>query len=211
MLTIIRQRTLKKLLQYKEKNSKSLPTIYYFGYGANIDPDFLAKRISTFEVLGAAQIEGYKFSFNTPCEYLKKGFGGISEAEGQTVYGTLYKLREESLELLDCLEWVLFNFYKRSLVTVKHEDQSIQAHVYIPMCPRDDLIPSNGYKNLIVRMAKKYSLPEQYIATLEAVEAKDIFPLDHAFNLRDPSKKRILTNQYYVLHDKLREKLCNLI
>lgn len=211
MLTIFKHRLFKKKLSILEASSKAKADILYLGYGANIDPDFFSKRITRFEVLGVASLENYTFLMNTPCEYKFKGFGGIEERVGEQVFGTLYKINRDSLNLLDCLEWVPFNFYKRESLPVKIDNKYLNAEVYVPLAPRNNLYSSKAYLDLLVFGAMKMDYPKAYIEYLRSFEVKDNFLLDHEFNLNDPRKKRLLPAFCYKKIDLLREKLCKII
>jgi gamma-glutamylcyclotransferase (GGCT)/AIG2-like uncharacterized protein YtfP len=212
MLTILRQRISKKILSRLEKKSTRKLDTFYFGYGANIDPEFFKNRIENFKFLGVAKLHGYEFLFNMPCEYKDKGFGGIQPKENAVVYGTLYILNKDSIALLDCLEWVPFKFYRREVLHVSHGKETVPAHVYIPCFPRLNLFPTPGYQNLLVQGASRVKLPNEYIEYLKSFQSKDVFELDHSFNLENPGATRIkLPKSILILHDVLREILCKYI
>jgi hypothetical protein len=210
MITIIEQRLLKKIHSYHEKKSTKMNHLY-FGYGANANPTFFSKRVKNFNIIGPAVLKGYQLSFNTPCEYKLKGFAGVSKSSNETVYGTLFSVSGEGLLLLDVLEWVKFGFYNRSQLKVTCGEEVLNSHVYIPTNPRQGLYPSEGYLNLLIKGAIEMKFPDEYLKHLQAHEYRLQFELDHSFNLSNPAVSRWLPPSFYGLHDKLREKLCNLI
>ena len=210
MLTIIKQRLLKKIFLGKEQYSNKLEYLY-FGYGANSNPNFFSKRIKNFEVIGSANLTGFKLAFNVPCEYVSKGYAGIVNDSENLVYGTLYKISREGLELLDVLEWVDFGFYHRDQKQITYNGKDLLAHIYIPTNPREGLLPSKGYLNMLLSAGKALGYPEDYLEYLATHDYIENFKLDHGFNLADPSKPRLFPVQMYELHDILREKLCNII
>lgn len=212
MLTVLQQRITKKISTLlTHVNQSSAPTVYYFGYGANIDPDFFKKRGIKFKIIGMATLKDYSFEFNTPCEYASKGFGGVVPKQGSVVFGTLYEISSIYLRLLDCLEWVDFNFYRRDTLSTECNGQTYNTEIYIPKYPRINLRPSTGYKNLVIQGAIKMNCPSEYVKYLQSFESQESFDLDHSFNLRNPSQKRLLPAHYYKLHDKMREILCRYI
>ena len=85
------------------------PTIYYFGYGGNLDPDRFKKYQMNAEAVGVAKIPDYTLNFSLPCEYL----GNVEPSPGQEVWGYLYKMDSPSLGLLDVMEWAVLNQYRR--------------------------------------------------------------------------------------------------
>ena len=206
MLTIIEQRLLKKIHSSIESSRKNL-TVLYFGYGANSSPKFLAKRLKHFEVVGDGILKNYELSFNTPCEYLGKGYGGITPLHNSNVYGTIYRISTEALALLDVLEWVKYGFYHRETLQIG----LIQVEVYVPTNPRENLLPSKQYLEFLVSGATEMKQPVEYLEFLKSHPYKESFALDHNFNLRNPSSPRFFPASLCVLHDRLREKLCTLI
>ena len=211
MITIFKQRFSKKHQLHISTLSTASNSIYYFGYGANLDPDFFKKRVPSFDQIGPASLEGYEFLFNTPCEYKSKGYGGIQKCSDSIVHGYLYSISKPVLNLLDSLEWVDFNFYSREQLQVTCNGQNFQAQVYVPVHPRNDLLAPQGYKNLIIAGAEKLNLPADYVDHLKKLPAKSNFELDNSFNLSNPGQPRLLPARFYYYHDLLREKLCELI
>ncbi len=211
MLTILNQRLNRFLTRGKMLHSNEVKSVYYFAYGANLSPDFFRTRIPEFELIGLGVLPDYQLEFNVPCEYIGKGFAGITPSNGDSVFGALYKITPASLEFLDWAEWLPFNFYRREKLDIKIGLDSISAEVYIQQNPRKNLYPSNGYKNLILSSLKKMNAPEAYIEKISKTEGRDNFALDHSFNLADPASPRYFPALFYVWHDKLREILCKWI
>ncbi len=188
---------------------------YYFGYGANLSIERFKKWNIPATVVGTAFIENHQLKFNLPCEYKGKGFAGIEKSPGKTVWGILFKVNSRALKMLDVLEWVPFNFYERKLFQVVSDNVTYSnVFSYVTCHPRSDLIPSKGYLDFIVQTGMKANFPKHYIRELSSTTAATEFELDPSFVLRDPSKKRIMSNRFseiYLAHDRLREKLTRLI
>lgn len=210
MITILKQRFSKKLHAKLARKDESLTT-FYFGYGANIDPEFFKTRLRHFEIIGMGELNDFEFRINVPCEYKRKGYGGLVTAPNKTTYGTVYKISDAALKLLDIMEWVPFKFYKKEFIPVKVKDRVLSAIVYIPCHPRENLIAPEGYMRLLIEGARKMAFPNRYIEYLSSLPTGSNFELDHAFNLSDPSKNRLFPSQIYVIHDRIREWLCSKI
>jgi hypothetical protein len=211
MFTILEHRFRRYLTKKSLTDLSSTQGAFYFGYGANMNPDYFRAQKIPFRLMGLGQLKDYEFSFNTPCEYKEKGFGGVTPKIGASTYGALYEIAPPFLKLLDSQEWVKFHFYRRDLLTIVHQHQEVKASVYIPCYPRENLFASDGYKKLLINGAKMIQAPADYIHYLEGLGTQGSFELDHTFNLRNPRKKRLLPSSCYVIHDRLREKLCELI
>ena len=202
MITILQQRLLKygfreylKLKSFlgKDQNLDS----YYFGYGANLSPERFKKWHIPSEIIGAACIVNHQLKFNLPCEYLGKGFAGIEESPGKKVWGILFKVNSNALRMLDILEWVPFNFYERRLFSVMSNDEIYSnVYSYVTCNPRYNLIPSKGYLDYIIQSGIKAGFPKDYLEELSQSPTATQFELDPSFVLRDPSRKRMLSNLF---------------
>jgi len=219
MISILTQRTLKLAAMKVVKGRKRLlgqnlpePTIYYFGYGANLDLARFEKYSMNVAQVGVAKLENHVLTFSLPCEYAGKGYASIEPKEGSEVWGVLYKIDRPSLFLLDVMEWAVLNQYRRHSVEVTTKDgKSYRAHAYQARFPRTGLVPSVAYKKLILKSAKANSFPETYIKAIELQPAKDKFNLDPGFSFIMPARRRFLEKHLgglYLKHDKFREKVC---
>ena len=76
MISILTQRAMKFVRGRKRFLGERLPkpTIYYFGYGGNLDPDRFKKYQMNAEAVGVAKIPDYTLNFSLPCEYLVQNF-----------------------------------------------------------------------------------------------------------------------------------------
>jgi gamma-glutamylcyclotransferase (GGCT)/AIG2-like uncharacterized protein YtfP len=220
VITILQQRTLKYglrgLLKFKQTLGLDQELdAYYFGYGANLSIDRFRKWNIPAEIVGTAFIVNHQIKFNLPCEYKGKGFAGIEKCPGRMVWGILFKVNSKALKMLDVLEWVPFNFYERKVFQVVCNNEAYaNVYSYVTCHPRSDLVPSKGYLDFIIQSGVKANFPQDYLKELSSTLAATDFELDPAFDLRDPSKKRILSDklsEVYLAHDKLREKLTRLI
>ncbi len=219
MLAVLNQRTQKylSLLKLKIRNrlqSSTELTEYYFGYGANLNIDRFEKNNMKASEVGVASLENHELKFTLATEYLGKSYAGVHESPGKLVPGMLVKIDKLSLEYLDKLEWCGFGAYERVLKEVIVGDESYNAWVYIVKKPDFNRVPSKLYLENMIKAAKSKSFPAEYIEFLESHESKDHFAIDHGFSLRTYSSSRKLVKELkplYVLHDKLRDKLCGLI
>ena len=189
---------------------------YYFAYGANVDPSRFQKNKMRFECLGNARLKNFELDFSLPCQFHEMGFGSVRESQGGEVWGTVYKMDELSLKLLDILEWVKYGYYRRILAPVSIGGETVQANIYVATCPRADLIPSSEYLNVIIQNSKKAGHPENFIERLKAIKhkPKDQFELNIGFRITRFDKPRPFVKYLkplYLKHDKLRQKLINLL
>lgn len=167
--------------------------VYYFAYGSNMDEGHLNKWCScnkyksiSFENARSAKLNDYKLCFNY---YSKKrwdaGAANIMKSEGKCVYGLLLPLNVEQLKSIrkkegcknperkgapNCydeikveVELLDIGKKKTNVITykaAKHKEKD--AHQP----------PTESYMQLIIKNAKKYNFPSEYIRCLESIETK---------------------------------------
>lgn len=219
MIAVLKQRAAKHLaksrLLIRNKKSKDVTlTEYYFGYGANLDTNRFAKNHMIAKELGIAFLKDHKVLFTLATEYEGKGYAGIHPSIGDEVPGVLVKIDSLSLEYLDKLEWCGFGAYNRVKKTIICNHKEYIAWAYEVASPDYARVPSALYLSNMINAAKNRSFPKNYIHYLESQEYKDTFDIDHSFSLRTYSSSRKFVTQLkplYKLHDKLREKICEII
>ena len=220
MISILRQRTVKHLLQklVKVKSSTlSSPkrSELYFGYGANLSVKRFHDRKMNVQEVGNAVLRNHEIKFSLSNEYMNKGYAGVHEKEGSEVWGVLYEFDLLSIKLLDALEWCGFGAYERKKVKVclTNGDEKY-CWCYFVKSPKFDLVPSKIYLNNIIKAAQERKFPESYSDFLRDHEFKDNFKIDYGFSLLFYGKRRLFEHQLksiYKTHDKLREKICDII
>lgn len=219
MLAILRQRASKHLVQNiinLQKYFKKIPKrdIYYFGYGANLDMERFSSRNMNVEEIGNAVLEDYELKFTLSNEYKSKGYAGVHKCPGREVWGVLYKMDDLSLLLLDIMEWAKFGAYKREKLTVSYANQKIKCECYIVNKPRFDLYPPKTYLNYIIKSSLHRNFPKTYIDELKCFKSLEHFELDHTYSLWNYAETRAFASKlkaFYIVHDRLREKLCRWI
>ena len=219
MIAVLKQRSSKYLakgiikLRNKLKNDVEL-TEYYFGYGANLDTNRFAKNNMLATEVGVATLTDHKLKFTLATEYKDKSYAGVHEELGASVPGVLVKMDKVSLHLLDQLEWCGHGAYERVLKTVMCNGEIYRAWVYIVKYPDFNRVPSTLYLENMIKAAESRTFPSEYIDYLKGHESRDSFEIDHSFSLRTYSASRKYVEELkplYVAHDKIRDKLCELI
>ena len=222
MLTVLTQRSLKlgalgvvRLRRALLGSKLPPPTIYYFAYGANLDPKRFEKYGMNATPIGPARLDNYTLKFTLPCEYVGKGYASIEPDGGKAVWGFLYQLDRYAFLLLEAMEYVFLNHYRKINVDVEtKEGARVTAIALQTGFPTEGLLPSTEYKNMILSAARQHGFPTEYISAIEQFESKTSFPLDHGFSLAIPSRRRFCEKKLrslYLIHDKVREYLCEFL
>jgi type I restriction enzyme S subunit len=117
-----------------------------------------------------AKLTGYCLVFNKKSTDDKSGKANVIPREGSDVWGVLYAISDDDLSKLDRGE----GGYRREQLQIRLSDNAnATAWVYVAKKPSDDpaLRPYTWYKRFLIEGAREHSLPAEYIATLENINA----------------------------------------
>jgi sulfite reductase alpha subunit-like flavoprotein len=146
---------------------------YYFGYGSNLS--VVSLRAKGVEPLTSepAVLAGWRLVFDIPDFFaIEGGTGNIEPREGDAVHGVLHGCRSRDLATLDQLE-ALGTRYRRVETTVMtYAGRTARAYVYLGIADVLDpsCLPSERYKNILVRGAVDMHIEARYIERLRAIE-----------------------------------------
>lgn len=143
--------------------------INYFAYGSNMSPLRLQARVGSVELIGAGMLEHYALAFR------KKGKDGsgkcdISAGAGNRVFGGLFEISKEGLEVLDRIEGLGFG-YERLSVSVVVGDRAMQALTYRATHIDPTARPFTWYLRHVQEGATALALPDEYRARIQSVGA----------------------------------------
>lgn len=140
----------------------------YFSYASNMDPEQMKSRCSSAEWIGVGLLKDHELVFNRRGTYRDGGVGSVEPAEGERVYGVIWKIDLNDLLRLD--EFENLDAYKRETFRVLDlEGESHECHAYQAK-PEGEYDPDPVYLRKVIRAAKAAGLPEQYIERLEALQ-----------------------------------------
>ncbi|MCX8037778.1 MAG: gamma-glutamylcyclotransferase [Candidatus Sumerlaeia bacterium] len=145
--------------------------VWYFAYGSNLVRDRMGRRTGNILEAKRARLEGYRITFN------KRGNDGTGKANiapnpGDTVWGVVYRCPPGALDILDGYEGVAGGHYARQKVRLRLDGgDELDAVTYVAgnAFIANSLIPSPKYLQTILRGAREYDLPEDYIRRVEAL------------------------------------------
>jgi gamma-glutamylcyclotransferase (GGCT)/AIG2-like uncharacterized protein YtfP len=141
----------------------------HFSYGANMDRAAMAKRCTGAVALGAALLDGYRFTITAD------GYASIAPASGSRVHGVLWRLTPRALAALNIFESLDSGLYRRVVLPVRIGGKRRPALVYLgrsrparaPGAGAPKGRPQPGYIEQVVRSARAWDLPDDYVRTLE--------------------------------------------
>lgn len=157
--------------------------MYYFAYGSNMDKKDLDdwckqhnKRIMKFNDIAPAKLNDYKLSFNYYSNTRNGGAANIMPLKGSYVCGLLIKTDEKDLEIIRSKEGCPYCYNEVDIEVELFNGTSIKnVKSYKVVKGKEKTsyqAPTKDYMKLIIRNAKKYNFPTEYISFLESLEVK---------------------------------------
>jgi len=157
--------------------------MYYFAYGSNMDTNDLQKwcihhgkdfPVNNFTC--TAFLEDYKLVFNYFSRGRNGGAANIMESQGDIVYGIIFQINENDRATLRVKEGHP-KYYHEISVTVKSllDQKKIHAITYKVVNKKETETHQKTtieYMNLILKNAKEYNFPKDYIQYLESIETQ---------------------------------------
>lgn len=145
---------------------------YYFGYGSNLSVISLRAKGVTPLSSEPAILEGWRVVFNIPDFFrIEGGTGNIEPCEDDAVHGVLHGCRDRDLATLDRLEALGITYERIEATVVTYGGRRVRAYVYVGIASTLDTnaLPSERYRNILVRGAEDMNLDPTYVARLRMV------------------------------------------
>ena len=148
----------------KTKAQETSDLVWYFAYGSNMDEERLRIKRGIEPVNSTiAMLRDYKLLFNKKSKYKNCSYANIVSEKGSVVYGVLYLISRSDLGKLDVYEGYPTEYYRIELTVETLNGSYVMAWTYIANRTKENLKPCEGYANIIVRGARRFGLPEDYI------------------------------------------------
>ena len=156
----------------------STTIVYYFAYGSNLNLRQMKDRCPSASFFCKALLENYKLAFTRKSSKRKCGVADVVESEGAIVWGVVYALNEDELEVLDeyegCHPEKKKSAYFRKEVTVfvnGDKSKPITVLTYQVQDPsKDHIPPSHEYLQQIISGAQFWGIGIEYIEELKTVQ-----------------------------------------
>jgi len=157
--------------------------VHYFAYGSNMDKEDLdkwcenkRKPMVTFRSISPAKLNGYKLSFNYFSSCRNGGAANIMESKKDCVYGLLIEMEKDNLNTIRTKEGYP-NFYDEICVGVETFNGTLFRDVKTYKVVKSQEKPNHQpptryYMQLIIKNARKYSFPSEYIRFLESIQTR---------------------------------------
>lgn len=146
-------------------------TTYYFSYGSYMSPEKMLTSIPSARLVGTGRLRGYQLAFTAFSELRKRVGADIIPAPGESVWGIVYEIPEESLVEMDRNK-VYPVLYDRLEVTTEVSGQFVTAWTYALVDKTDSgHAPDPVYLQLLTDLTRTHGFPEEYVEGI-AVSSK---------------------------------------
>ncbi|MCW4048249.1 MAG: gamma-glutamylcyclotransferase [Candidatus Bathyarchaeota archaeon] len=147
--------------------------MYHFGYGSNLNLDFLRKYCPSAEFVKKAYLPNFEVQFRFWSEKRQGGISTIIEKPGSLVHGVIYEVPEEELLEMDIIESVPQGLYSRETFMVLDEyGEWEKGDLYRVTDPKGPFTPSRSYVELMLSGAKQHGLDPEYVKKIEVIYAR---------------------------------------
>ncbi|MBT5073439.1 MAG: gamma-glutamylcyclotransferase [Kordiimonadaceae bacterium] len=161
------------------KNPTSDEVIYHFGYGSNMDEDYMRQFTPSLKFVTTAQLPNFEIQFRKYSTDLEGGISSIIPKPGGLVQGVIYTILKSEMEALDILEDVPLGIYSRETFKVIAKDGTwYNADLYRVTNPKGPFTPSVKYLGLMIGGAKMHNINKPWIDYLENLR-KNIIENQH--------------------------------
>ena len=142
----------------------------YFAYGSNMAGPVMQAACAKHRFLGPARLPGYRFAFMRRSVRSGTGVADILPDFEVCVWGALYELERDRLGALDRKETLGSAYEHLDVVVLTGDGASHGAMAYSVIAKEPvEVRPSLAYVEGLIEGARERSLPEDYLASLQAL------------------------------------------
>ena len=141
----------------------------YFAYASNMDPQTYRRRCPKAGALGPARLPRYRLAFTRYSRTRRGGSADIVPDESSEVWGVLYEVGDDCLASMDKVEGVPAAYRRERVTVFGREGDPVQAVTYVAN-RTGEFLPSASCLKVILRGARAYDLPAEYVRALEQIE-----------------------------------------
>lgn len=132
----------------------------HFAYGANMHRVIMRRHAPAAVPIGVAELPNHRFCITAD------GYASIAPEHARKVHGVVWRVTPRDRAALDAWENVAGGLYRCETVAVDTATGRRHALAYIAR-RRPSGPPKRGYMEIVVKAARGWEFPEDYIADLE--------------------------------------------
>jgi len=141
-----------------------------FAYGSNLDWEQMKKRCPSARYCGVAVLPDHRLAFTRRSKTRNCGVADALPEKGSDVWGVVYEIAEQDVGLLDKSEGYRpgreNNAYvrgERHVFMDGDKESPLAVMIYFALPEKNPPLPSKEYKEQILKGARFWHLPEDYI------------------------------------------------
>lgn len=145
----------------------------YFAYGSNMSREELRSWCPSAEFVTIARLLDHRLDFTRHSRRRQGGVADVVPSSGHQVWGVVYDIPSHELPALDRKEGIAKDAYRRLHVQVTEPSgQQVRALTYTVVHKVPTELPSERYLDLILKGAREWKLPAEYVRRLEQIERR---------------------------------------
>lgn len=142
----------------------------YFAYGSNMSGPVMEGACAEHRFLGPARLPGYRFAFMRRSVRTGTGVADVVPDPHGNVWGALYELERDRMGALDRKETLGSAYEHLDVLVLTGDGASHGAMAYSVIAKEPvEVRPSLAYVDGLLQGARERSLPEDYVASLQAL------------------------------------------
>lgn len=134
----------------------------YFAYGSNLDKEQMKKRCPDSSYLSIGSLENYQLVYDGFSKTRNCAVANVVSKDKVSVWGAIFDISQNDLDKLDIFEGYP-KAYDRAVLNIKTNDNSLHQAIVYFRTGREIGVPSEEYRNIIIKGAKDSGLPSHYI------------------------------------------------
>jgi gamma-glutamylcyclotransferase len=148
----------------------------YFAYGSNMLRERLQERVLSAQVLTTASLRGRCLVFH---KHSTDGSGkcdmALTDCPEDEVHGVVFEIDPAEKTALDRCEGLGYGYHGAQVEVIQSDGTTTTACTYLasPSHVAPPLCPYTWYKDLVLAGARQNRLPAEYIARIQAVQARE--------------------------------------
>lgn len=137
--------------------------MYYFAYGSNMNIEHMRRLCGWHSrMLCRAKLPDFEIGLDT------RGYANIRSKQGDDVWGVLYEIDQDGLNMLDRFEGYPYVFGRQEVVSFDDNSVEYKCHIYIE--PEQEFGGKEAreeYFRRVIAASYENHLPEEWIKKLE--------------------------------------------
>ncbi len=144
----------------------------YFAYGSNMSWEELRSWCPNAEFVTIARLPDHRLDFTRYSRRRRGGVADVIPSKGDDVWGVVYDIPSDELPALDRKEGVPNAYQRQDVSVIVQSEERAETLTYTVVQKVPTERPSQAYIDLILKGAREWKLPAEYVRKLEQIERR---------------------------------------